>query len=320
MFRLLASALREEQPPAQQQEPAEPPSPLAAARPGSPRLQVEHARRLEEELAIARADLADQRGAYEARLADQKEKLTAKLDSQRDVYESKTRRLEVRNAWLEDTVGQLTDEKRWLANRNEALEAAEKRLDARVGELEEQVFELKAEGWALRQENADYKVDFDGVIGEVARLQRAAEKMAERARRALTMPKAKEARSPDAGAGADAEGEQVTPRGKRIEGPDGSLSGETLGTGPRSRERGRPEVNSQAGCVDPRSVEALRTLGASRNASPTPERGQQRRLGGGGVCAGGGAAAGSSSAENVTVRPSRKRQRTESDPDSGMAA
>ncbi|KAL0263229.1 hypothetical protein SLS55_002207 [Diplodia seriata] len=347
MFRLFANALREEAP--QQPQDEAPPATTAitttatspqhfpAEPPRSPRLQVEHSRRLEEELAILRADLADQRGAYEAKLADQRAKLTAKLAAQRDKYEAKTARLEERNAWLEGTVAKRAEEKQWLERRNDALEATEKRLDARVGALEERVFELQAENWALKQENADFRADFDGVVGEMAALRRGAEALAERAHRALARPRAGDARaSPkrvgdgvqeaDGGEGeGEGEGEegnaqqQATPRGRRIEARDASLSGETLTrTGPRSRDEenggeGRGRLSQAGGPVpDPRSLEALRTLGASRNVSPspTPERGRQRRLGGNGAVTANGAGG---STENVAIRHSKKRQRTESD-------
>ncbi|KAH7061332.1 hypothetical protein B0J12DRAFT_695496 [Macrophomina phaseolina] len=324
MFSFFAPSRREE-PPAQQQDapsadPHQPPLPYPDP-PRSPRLQVEHARHLEEQLAILRHELADTRKTYEQKLADQREKLTAQLASQRDKYVSKTTRLEARNAWLEDTVQQLTAEKGWLAKRNEALERAEKALDARIGAFEEEVCELKADNAALRQENADYRADFDDVVGEVAELQKAAEAMAERAHKTLARPKAREQRSPMAG---DEEARQRTPRGKRTEAPDADLSGETL---TRTRERKEGEVRGRAaqagGGVDPRSLEALRTLGASRNVSPspTPDRGRQRRLGGGGLCAGGGSTATADAApEDVAARPSRKRQRTESDTESGLTA
>ncbi|KAF4313030.1 hypothetical protein GTA08_BOTSDO00862 [Botryosphaeria dothidea] len=322
MLRFLTSGLREDpQPqlpdPTQQQQQINPcPEP-----PRSPRLQVEHARRLEEEIAILRVDLADTRQSYEHKLADQHGKLAAQLASQREKYESKTARLEARNKWLEDTVQQLATEKAWLARRNDALERTEKALDARIGGLEEEVFELKDENAALRQENADYRVDFDEVVGEVAALQKAASAMAERAHKALTRPKAKEGRKED-----DA---KRTPGGKRIEAPNADLSGETLTrTAPREAEgnegerRGRPSTNSRASGVDPRSLEALQTLGPSRNVSPspTPDSRRQRRLGGGGVCAGGGSTVADAASENVTVRTSRKRQRTESDTESGLTA
>ncbi|KAL1639821.1 hypothetical protein SLS58_007565 [Diplodia intermedia] len=346
MFRLFANALREEAP--QQPQDEAPPATTTAITttaatspphlappepPRSPRLQVEHSRRLEEELAILRADLADQRGAHEARLADQRAKLTAKLAAQRDKYEARAARLEERNAWLEGTVAKRAEEKQWLERRNDALEATEKRLDARVAALEERVFALQTDNWALRQENADFRADFDGVVGEMAALRRGAEALAERAHRALARPRAKDARgSPkrvgdgaqeaDGGEGEGEEGnarQQATPRGRRIEASDASLSGETLTrTGPRSRDEGnggegRGRLSQAGGPVpDPRSLEALRTLGASRNVSPspTPERGRQRRLGGNGAVTANGAGG---STENVAIRHSKKRQRTESD-------
>ncbi|KAF9637244.1 hypothetical protein BFW01_g8140 [Lasiodiplodia theobromae] len=301
MFRFFSNAPREEPQP-QDEEPATdavaPAQQAYPEPPRSPRLQVEHSRRLEEELAILRADLADQRAAYEAKLSDQRAKLTAKLASQRDKYESKTARLAERNEWLEGTVAKRAEEKQWLERRNDALEATEKKLDARIGTLEERVFELQAENWALKQENADLRADYDGVVGGLTTFRKGTERLLEGMNKALAKPRAKD----------------ETPRGKRIEAPDASLSGETLRT--RSRDgnggEGRSRHPQAGGSVDPRSLDALRTLGpSSRNVSPT--RGRQRRLGGSGAVTAGTASSDFAGTENVAIRPSKKRQRTSSD-------
>ncbi|KAF4535730.1 Usher syndrome type-1c protein-binding protein 1 [Lasiodiplodia theobromae] len=333
MFRFFSNAPREEPQP-QDEEPATdavaPAQQAYPEPPRSPRLQVEHSRRLEEELAILRADLADQRAAYEAKLSDQRAKLTAKLASQRDKYESKTARLAERNEWLEGTVAKRAEEKQWLERRNDALEATEKKLDARIGTLEERVFELQAENWALKQENADLRADYDGVVGDLTTFRKGTERLLEGMNKALAKPRAKDVRgSPKTVEGGrkggeeeeeeeededEEEGAQETPRGKRIEAPDASLSGETLRT--RSRDgnggEGRSRHPQAGGSVDPRSLDALRTLGpSSRNVSPT--RGRQRRLGGSGAVTAGTASSDFAGTENVAIRPSKKRQRTSSD-------
>lgn len=344
MFRFFSNAPREDPQPEDEEAPADAAAPAQHQHqhqpypepPRSPRLQVEHSRRLEEELAILRADLADQRAGYEAKLADQRAKLTAKLASQRDKYESKTARLAERNEWLEGTVAKRAEEKQWLERRNDALEATEKKLDARIGTLEERVFELQAENWALKQENADLRADYDGVVGDLTTFRKGAERLLEGAQRALAKPRAKDVRgSPKAvGEGRkggaqeedeeeeedvdedEEDGAQATPRGKRIEAPDASLSGETLRT--RSRDgnggEGRSRHPQAGGSVDPRSLDALRTLGpSSRNVSPT--RGRQRRLGGSGAVTAGTTGSDFAGTENVAIRPSKKRQRTSSDPE-----
>ncbi|KAK8175922.1 hypothetical protein IWX90DRAFT_126736 [Phyllosticta citrichinensis] len=359
-------------------------------RPSSPRLQLTYAQKLEETVAVLRADLSAQKTHYENLLSSTTASSQTKLTETRAAYDARIERLNSRVTYLEDEVAELRESNRRLGRRKEELEAAARERDEAMTALEGERFELQRDNGGLREERARLK---SRLQGERTRREKATRLFTE-AQEALRVddddnddeqddderfedtsdePSAPKllrqstSRSSLNRQGAEREkgrrgskpqqsrrqdkstNTTATPRAQTSTtspADDGDLyTGETLRGVPSHESREPPQQNQhpqdqqhqvtsttpgpRLSNVDPRSLDALRTLGASRNASPTPQPPSQRKKTGASARGNRGADKESSllpminfnaRAVDMTPRHGRKRARVDSDGDGDSAA
>ncbi|KAK8185818.1 hypothetical protein BC567DRAFT_259151 [Phyllosticta citribraziliensis] len=359
-------------------------------RPSSPRLQLTYAQKLEETVAVLRADLSSQKTHYENLLSSTTASSQTKLTETRAAYDARIERLNSRVTYLEDEVAEMRESNRRLSRRKEELEAAARERDEAMTSLEGERFELQRDNGGLREERARL---VSRLQGERTRREKATRLFAE-AQEALRVddeddnddeqdvderfeetseePSAPKllrqstSRSSLNRHGAERENSSRTskPQQSRRDKSTNTTStpraqtsttspaedgdpytGETLRGVPSHESREPPPQHQhpqdqehqatsttpgpRLSNVDPRSVDALRTLGASRNASPTPQPPSQRKKTGASARGSGGADKESSllpminfnaRAVNMTPRHGRKRARVDSDGDGDSAA
>ncbi|KAK8197655.1 hypothetical protein HDK77DRAFT_433960 [Phyllosticta capitalensis] len=343
------------------------------ARPSSPRLQLTYAQKLEETVAVLRADLSSQKTHYESLLSSTTTASKTKLTETRAAYDARIDRLNSRVSYLEDEVAELRESNRRLSRRKEELEAAGRERDEAMTALEGERFELQRDNGALREERERLRARLQG---ERERREKASRLFAE-AQEALQIDD-EEAEDEDGDHFEDTSEEPTGPKLLRQSGSRTSLNrqgsdrdkrkraskpqhqqrhdkstnttstpraqisasptedadpftGETL-RGVPSRDHqettaqqstDRPRLSN----VDPRSLDALRTLGPSRNNSPTPQPPSHRKKSGGTGTSGSGSANAetllpiinfNARSVNVTPRHGRKRARMDSDGDSAI--
>ncbi|KAK7509505.1 uncharacterized protein IWZ02DRAFT_503214 [Phyllosticta citriasiana] len=366
-------------------------------RPSSPRLQLTYAQRLEETVAVLRADISSQKTHYESLLSTTTSASQTKLAETRAAYDARIERLNSRVTYLEDEVAELRESNRRLGRRKEELEAAGRERDEAMTALEGERFELQRDNGGLREERARLKArlqaerarrekatrlfaeaqealrvededdsndeDEDDRFEDTSEEPAAAPKLLRQSasRTSLNRQGSERDRTKKQGGKPQQQQQQrrqdrstnttSTPRAQTASSTSPAddadpFTGETLRGVPshESREQQQQQQQQQGdqhphttpaqrlSNVDPRSLDALRTLGASRNNSPTPQPPSQRKKAAGPSARGSGSAGADKEASllplggfnaravNMAPRHGRKRARVDSDGEGDSAA
>ncbi|KAF2091646.1 hypothetical protein K490DRAFT_52836 [Saccharata proteae CBS 121410] len=295
MFKLLAYGMREE---ANLEEPAADPTPAAQ----SPRVRIEYARRLEEENAVLKYELEEQKTSSEKRFRDQKKDSDKKVKDLSTKYREQLDRVTKYSNMLEVEVAQLKDEKARLERQNAQLLSTDKIQIQKLKILEDDLDNVNAENSVLKDENVELRKELrdsaeemtDKMRQQLLEFTKSFDRVGDRMReKASGTPRS-----------SSQDSQASTPKGQDLISED-PLSGETLRTVASVASHRDSDGARQS--IDPRSLDALRTVRSScgpRGTSPTPARMSR------------GVQASSSSGGNITIRNPRKRHR--SDDDDGM--